>query len=104
MLGSDGQAKACPTVLLLALCVTAMAQQAGIAPEKLADAGSEVDEAAVAALPGGVIAAAWISNRERVSRLLLRTRAGATWSRTEDATIRLGDIFRCAVTASGEDL
>src|SRR5437764_11277006 len=88
----------------LALCVAIAAQQAGITPDKLADAGSEVDQPAIAALPDGSIAAAWVSNRERTGRLLLRTRANNAWSGPEDATVRLGDIFRCAVAGTAQDL
>ena len=71
---------------LLALCAAITAQQAGITPDKLADAGSEVDQPTIAALPDGSIAAAWVSNRERTGRLLLRTRANNAWSAPEDAT------------------
>src|SRR5438270_521868 len=90
--------------VVLALCLAAAAQQADITAEKVADSGADIDEPAVAALPGGGVAAAWISNRERAGRLLLRTRTGAVWSKPEDATVRLGDLYRCALAAGGEDL
>src|SRR5436309_2207124 len=90
--------------LRLALCIAAAAQQADITAEKVADSGSEVDEPAVAALSGGGVAVAWIANGERTGRLLLRTRTGAVWSKAEDATVRLGDLYRCALAAGGDDL
>src|SRR5437868_2484442 len=91
-------------LLPVTVCAIIAAQQAEMAPEQLAAEGSEVDEPALTAMSDGTIAAAWVSNRERVGRLLLRTRANNAWSAPEDATVRLGDIFRCAVAGTAQDL
>ena len=87
----------------LALCAAGAAQQADVAPEKLAGAGPGLGEPAIAALPGGALAVAWIGAGERSSRLLLRTRGSEGWSRAEEI-IRQGDIFHCAAAAGAEDL
>jgi len=56
-------------------------------------------EPAIAALPGGAIAAAWVAYRDRADRVFLRTRANNIWSAPEQVTTKTGDIFRCAVAA-----
>ena len=67
--------------------------------EKLSTAEYEDDEPAIAALPGGAIAAAWVAYRDRADRVFLRTRANNAWSAPEQVTPKTGDIFRCAVAA-----
>src|SRR5260221_27326 len=67
--------------------------------EKLSAPEYEDDEPAIAALPGGAIAAAWVAYRDRADRVFLRTRANNIWSAPEQVTTKTGDIFRCAVAA-----
>src|SRR5262249_34710202 len=67
--------------------------------EKLSTPEYEDDEPAIAALPGGGVAAAWVAYKERADRVLLRTRSGGAWTAPEQVTTRTGDIFRCAVAA-----
>src|SRR5260370_33337583 len=53
-------------------------------PEKLSTAEDEDDEPAIAALPDGTIAAAWVAYRNRADRVLLRVRANNAWSAPEE--------------------
>ncbi|MBI3473874.1 MAG: hypothetical protein HY013_21165, partial [Candidatus Solibacter usitatus] len=70
------------------------------AAEKITTDQQEDDEPAIAALPDGAIAVAWVAYRNRADRVLLRTRAGGSWSAPEEVTPRAGDIFRCSVVAA----
>ncbi|HZT30402.1 MAG TPA: hypothetical protein VFA33_10990 [Bryobacteraceae bacterium] len=67
--------------------------------EKLSDPAFEHDEAALAALPDGTLAAAWVAYRDRADRVLLRLRRQGAWSAAEEVTPRHGEIFRCAAAA-----
>ena len=67
--------------------------------EKLSDAAYQHDEPAIAALPDGGLAAAWVAYRNRADRVLLRVFDGRAWSPPEEVTPEPGDIFRCAAAA-----
>ena len=71
--------------------------------ELLSTADYEDDEAAIAALPNGDVAVAWVAYRDKGDRVMLRTRSGGTWSAAEEVTESPGDLFRCslAVDSSG---
>ena len=71
------------------------------AAEKLTTGEFEDDEPAIAALPDGSIAVAWVAYRDRGDRILLRTRGQDSWSAVEEVTPRAGDIFRCSLVAEG---
>jgi hypothetical protein len=70
--------------------------------EKLSTAEYEDDEPAIAALPNGSIAAAWVAFKNRADRVFLRTRSNNAWSPAEEVTPRPADIFRCAVAAEND--
>jgi hypothetical protein len=72
------------------------------ATEKLSSGEFEDDEPAIAALPDGSIAVAWVAYRDRGDRILLRTRAKDSWSAVEEVTPKAGDIFRCSLVADGQ--
>ncbi len=60
----------------------------------------EDDEPAIAALPDGRLAVAWVAYRERADRVLVRIRsAGGSWGDPLEATPEPGDIFRCSLAA-----
>ncbi len=67
--------------------------------EKISAPEYEDDEPAIAALPNGTIAAAWVAYKDRADRIFLRTRVNNAWSAPEQVTPRAGDIFRCALAA-----
>jgi hypothetical protein len=64
--------------------------------EKLSTPEYEDDEPAIAALPNGAIAAAWVAYRG-ADRVFLRMRSNDAWSAPELVTPRFADIFRCAI-------
>src|SRR5262249_41983680 len=70
--------------------------------EKLSTPQFEDDEPAIATLPGGAIATAWVAYHDRGDRVFLRTRSQDAWSVVEEVTPRSDDIFRCAVASAGE--
>ena len=67
--------------------------------EKLSAPEYEDDEPAIAALPNGSIAAAWVAYKDRADRVFLRTRSNDAWSAAEEVTPHSADIFRCALAA-----
>jgi hypothetical protein len=67
------------------------------AVEKLSTPEYEDDEAAVARLPGGKLAVAWVAYRDRGDRVFVRIRSGGSWSQVEEATTAAGDLFRCSL-------
>lgn len=74
------------------------------APERLTVDEYQDDEPSLAALPGGNLAAAWVAYRDRADRVLLRTRAGSTWSAPEEVTPKPGDLWRSSVVATPDGL
>jgi hypothetical protein len=69
------------------------------AGEKLSTAEFEDDDPAVAALPGGGVAVAWVAYRDRADRVLLRELRQGAWTAPEEVTPVPGDIFRCSLAA-----
>lgn len=72
------------------------------AVEKLTSEEYEDDEAAIAALPGGSIAVAWVAYRDRADRVLLRTLSNGVWTAPEEVTPKPADIFRCSLAVDSD--
>jgi hypothetical protein len=62
----------------------------------------EDDEPAIAALPGGDMAVAWVAYRDRADRILLRIRRHRSWSTAEEVTPHSADIWRCSLSSDRE--
>lgn len=69
---------------------------------RLTTAEFEDDEPAIAVLPDGRIAIAWVAYKDRADRIMLRWKTPTGWSEPEQVSGE-GDIFRCttAVDDSG---
>lgn len=65
--------------------------------ERVSTAQYEDDEAAVAMLPDGSLAVAWVAYRDRADRVFVRTYSNGSWSAPEQATPTPGDLFRCSL-------
>jgi hypothetical protein len=72
------------------------------AVKRLTTEESEDDEPAIARLPGGSIAVAWVAYRNRGDRVLLRMVRDGEWTAPEEVTAEPGDIFRCSLAVDGE--
>lgn len=70
--------------------------------EKLSDSGFEDDEPAIATLPDGGTAAAWVAYRGEADRLMLRTAHNGTWSASEQVSPKPADIFRCSLATDDQ--
>ncbi len=70
--------------------------------EKLSAEEYQDDEPAIAALPGGAIAVAWVAYRQSADRVLLRVLENGAWSAAEEVTPQPADIFRCALATDSE--
>jgi hypothetical protein len=71
-------------------------------PEPLSTGDFEDDDPAIAALPDGSLAVAWVAYAGEADRVLLRERRDARWSAPIEATPRPGDLFRCSLAVDGE--
>jgi hypothetical protein len=72
-------------------------------PWKLSTEETQDDEPAIAALPNGSAAVAWIAYRNRADRVLLRSNSPAgDWTAPEEVSTRPADIFRCALAAGAQ--
>ena len=77
---------------------------AALAPgvQKLTTEGYEDDEPAIAKLPNGDIAVAWVGYRDRGDRVFLRRLSGGAWSAPEEVSPSAGDFFRCSLAVDGQ--
>jgi hypothetical protein len=72
-------------------------------PSKLSIGDTQDDEPAIAALPDGGTAVAWIAYRDRADRVLLRsTSAAGEWTSAEEVSAHPADMFRCALAAGAQ--
>jgi len=71
---------------------------------KLTDSSYENDEPALAALPDGGMAVAWVAYRDRADRVLLRVFEAGAWTAPEQVSPDPGDIFRTALALDKEGL
>ena len=71
-------------------------------PELLSTEQFEDDDPAIAALPDGSLAVAWVAYAGEADRVLLRERRDGRWSAPIEATPRPGDLFRCSLAVDGE--
>ena len=69
---------------------------------KLTTEEYEDDEAAIANLPNGDIAVAWVAYRDRGDRVFLRILSGGSWSAPEEVSPSPGDFFRVSMGVDGE--
>jgi hypothetical protein len=72
------------------------------AVHKLTSEDFEDDEAAIAKLPNGDIAVAWVGYRDRGDRVFVRTLSGGSWSAPEEVSPSPGDFFRASIAADGQ--
>ena len=72
------------------------------AVQKLTTEDYEDDEAAIATLPNGDVAVAWVAYRERGDRVFVRTLSGGSWSAPEEVSPAPGDFFRVSMGVDGE--
>ncbi|MCB1020598.1 MAG: DUF3604 domain-containing protein [Acidobacteria bacterium] len=72
------------------------------AVEKLTSDQYEDDEAAIAKLPNGDLAVAWVGYRDRGDRVFVRTLSGGAWSEPEEASPAPGDFFRVSLGVDGQ--
>ena len=70
--------------------------------QKLTTEEYEDDEAAIAKLPNGELAVAWVAYRDRADRVMVRTLSNGTLSDAEEITPRAGDLFRCSLAVDSD--
>jgi hypothetical protein len=69
--------------------------------EKLTGAEYEDDDPAIAALPDGGVAVAWVAYKDRADRVLLRENHAGAWTAAQEVTPAPVDIFRCSLAVDG---
>ena len=62
--------------------------------EKLSASEYEDDEAAIARVSDGVVAAAWVAYKDRADRVLVRLRRDGSWESAQEVTPAPADVWR----------
>jgi hypothetical protein len=70
-------------------------------PVLLSTEQHEDDEPAIAVLPDGALAVAWVAYAGEADRVLLRERRDGRWGTPIEATPQPGDLFRCSLAVDG---
>ncbi len=75
----------------------------GLTPtvERLSTEEFEDDEPALAALPEGDPAVAWVAYKDRGDRVLVRIRRGGSWGEPQEVTPEPADVWRASAAADG---
>ena len=69
--------------------------------EKLSGSEYEDDEAAIARVSDGVVAAAWVAYKDRADRVLVRLRRDGSWESAQEVTPAPADVWRASAAADG---